>query len=353
MQVNITKILAVFALLVSSISVTFAQGVPQIPQKQSKPNKPVIPTTPVKPKLTVNGYSENANLSVAAEGGSFNLAISTNQGKPQAEDLPVWIDVVSVSSSTILIECAPNIYTHPRDDYFYVTAGKLKVKVNVEQEAKIPSYLRVDGNSSGSYLIDTGGCTKTFSISTDANAWDVTKLPDFCEIAHKTPTSLTIRFSKNTGAERKGTIVLKTAYHSAEINVLQGTALGATVKNVYADYNVFENGKKGMKIHVEFESNGQKGDNLNVCAFFYNHNGDKLTGCSTGEYVTSDGQTTSQRHATATYENSVWHDFTLFIPYDQFPNYSCNLYYNIGIWNQRTKSWSPYSENQHFSITRN
>ena len=52
--------------------------------------------------------------------------------------------------------------------------------------------------------------------------------------------------------------------------------VSATVKNIYVDHNVEEEGVKGMQIEVEFESKNLKGEALYCMVRFYNDDGSPL-----------------------------------------------------------------------------
>ncbi len=105
------------------------------------------------------------------------------------------------------------------------------------------------------------------------------------------------------------------------------------VNKVWVDHNVYQNGQKGMKIHIDFETKGAKGHTIWPVAYFYYSDGTKLQDYD-GNYNTADNQVSTSQKGTATYDHSLWSDFTLFLPYDQLHlssgNY--NLKFNITIY---------------------
>ncbi len=88
-----------------------------------------------------------------------------------------------------------------------------------------------------------------------------------------------------------------------------------------------------MKIHIDFETKGAKGHTIWPVAYFYYSDGTKLQDYD-GNYNTADNQVSTSQKGTATYDHSLWSDFTLFLPYDQLHlssgNY--NLKFNITIY---------------------
>lgn len=118
------------------------------------------------------------------------------------------------------------------------------------------------------------------------------------------------------------------------------TKLGATIEKIWLEHNVSKNGEKGMMIHSRFSVNGLKGTNIQVIAFFRDSERNPLKGGIIPEYTMFDGPCV-KGEANAIYENSLWEDYKLFIPYKALPFASGkNTYYvRIYIRNKQTGVW--------------
>jgi hypothetical protein len=117
----------------------------------------------------------------------------------------------------------------------------------------------------------------------------------------------------------------------------------ATIHKVWVDHNVYENGSKGMRIHVKFDAINVYQHQIKVCVYFYYKNGNALNGISGSSYITSNGKVTVQASSTATYTNSTWNDFTLFMPYSYLNMASgckdLSLEGQVGILYNTTNKW--------------
>lgn len=91
----------------------------------------------------------------------------------------------------------------------------------------------------------------------------------------------------------------------------------ASIERVWVDYNVTENGRKGMKIHVKFNVNGMKGEEGGVAAYFYCADDNSPLMSKNGRYEAVDKQVTAYDSITPGYENTVYNDYDLFMPYDE------------------------------------
>jgi hypothetical protein len=90
----------------------------------------------------------------------------------------------------------------------------------------------------------------------------------------------------------------------------------ATVEKVWIDYDVFENGKKGMRIHVKFKVYGLKGVDSYLAAYFERSNGDKVMGKTTS-FRSTTGQLAVYKALKPGYEPTVYEDAQLFLPYEE------------------------------------
>jgi tetratricopeptide (TPR) repeat protein len=115
---------------------------------------------------------------------------------------------------------------------------------------------------------------------------------------------------------------------SAEKKTISGK-----IDSVWTEHNAVENSKKGMKIHVKFTVYNMLNKQGGVNAWFYFSNGNEVKDSKSGSYRTSTGHASVGKQFSPTYENSLYKDFELFMPYDEIPSGSGkhDLKFKIGI----------------------
>jgi hypothetical protein len=95
--------------------------------------------------------------------------------------------------------------------------------------------------------------------------------------------------------------------------------VSATVKIIYVDHNVVEEGVKGMQIAVEFESKNLKDEALYCMVRFYNDDGSPLVQQSNNKkYRSVNGNVIVGEYTSPTYDDCKTRT-TLFIPYKELP----------------------------------
>jgi hypothetical protein len=90
----------------------------------------------------------------------------------------------------------------------------------------------------------------------------------------------------------------------------------ATFKDLWVDYDVTENGRKGMRVHVKFNVQNMKGTEGYVALYFEKKNGDKILSTSTG-YKSTSGQLAVYKSINPDYVNADYNDLQLFLPYSE------------------------------------
>ena len=94
------------------------------------------------------------------------------------------------------------------------------------------------------------------------------------------------------------------------------TDLKASVEKVWVDYDITENGKRGMRIHVNFTVRGLKGVDSYLAIYFERKNGDKLLNTNP-TYSSKNGQLAVFKSLKPGYEPTVYEDAQLFLPYEE------------------------------------
>jgi hypothetical protein len=104
---------------------------------------------------------------------------------------------------------------------------------------------------------------------------------------------------------------------SPEQTPKSGSDAKAEFGRVWVDYNVTEKGQKGMKIHVKFTLRKMKEVDSYLAVYFEKEGGEKLL-TNNKEYRSKDGQVAVFKSLKPAYDDTVYDDAELFIPYEEF-----------------------------------
>jgi hypothetical protein len=94
------------------------------------------------------------------------------------------------------------------------------------------------------------------------------------------------------------------------------TTQKASVEKVWVDYDVTENGKRGMRIHVNFTVRGLKGVESYLAIYFERKNGEKLMNTNAA-YSSKNGRLAIYKSLKPGFEPTVYEDAQLFLPYEE------------------------------------
>lgn len=92
--------------------------------------------------------------------------------------------------------------------------------------------------------------------------------------------------------------------------------LGGAVAKVWVDHNVERDGRVGMLIHTGFSIAGARQESCEVAAYFYSAAGEPLKDFD-DEYKAPDGQAALGEKFTPQYDDTLFEDFKLYMPYDE------------------------------------
>ncbi len=314
------------------------------------------------PRLSVN----RTNIFVSAYSGTTSITVTSNR---------IWkltntsssLYTVTRSGDNISISYSANPNTTSRSDYFDVvtTDGSKSVRVYVNQEAKASSapYLTVNKTSISA---SSSGATEYITVSSNT-AWKVQFPSGTMYSVSRNGNTLTVTINANASTDSRndyfnvmttdGTKVQKISLsQSGKSYSTSSSSSGsyATINDITVDHNVYQNGLKGMKIHVKFDAYSVYNHTINVCVFFAYRDGVDLIGIVGSNYVTPDGKATVQTSSTANYTNTTWNDFTLFMPYNNLNMRSgCNnlsLEGQVCIYDNTAGKWLT-SSNKKFYFT--
>ena len=105
-------------------------------------------------------------------------------------------------------------------------------------------------------------------------------------------------------------------YKKGDTVTRNSEAVTFKVTRTWVDYNVVENGQKGMRVHVHFEVTGLKGVDSLLAVRVMKENGDVLMN-SNSAYSNSDGELEVSFAMKPGFETTVFKDADVFLPYNQ------------------------------------
>lgn len=189
------------------------------------------------------------------------------------------------------------------------------------------TYLQVDSKTAVSSTYAASGGSETYYVSTDGPSYEVRLLPRWCSVTNKTESSFTIRWETNTGANaRSDWFQVESGSKKVRVSVSQeAQGPSAEIERVWVDHNYFFGGVKGMLIHVKFSTHRMLRKSGNCNAYFHFENGTALKDYNR-QYRATDGQVSVGDTFTPSYEDAVFNDFKLFLPYPE-------LHLSMGFYN--------------------
>ena len=100
--------------------------------------------------------------------------------------------------------------------------------------------------------------------------------------------------------------------------VANGTpGITATFKDLWIDFDVYENSQKGMKIHAKFSVSSMKNIEGFLACYFEKKDGTRLT-TTNSTYRSKTGQLAVYKSITPAYDQADYNDISMFIPYSAF-----------------------------------
>ena len=214
----------------------------------------------------------------------------------------------------------------------------------VEETSNEATYLSV---SESSVTFDSDGGSIDIDISTDGE-WEIgTSTADWGHLSIHS-SSVTLRIDSYSGDEdRTDWFTIKAGDYEKIIEITQhaDNEPSANIERVWVDYNEYNNGYKGMLIHVEFTTENLLGKTVYVYAYFYqsdnqtplhNQYGDKLYFYGTGS---------------PSYKSARFGDFKIFVPYvglNMAPGVSGDFSFDIEV---KDGSGTLYDRDENNSFT--
>lgn len=292
-----------------------------------------------------------SSLSFGPSSNSSSITVTSNRDWNVRTSGASWF-TTSVSGNAINVSCYSNSSSSSRSSYFDVITsdGTKSVRVSISQSGNSSSTLSV---SHTTLNVSSSASTEYLTVSCNS-AWEIEYPSASMYSVTRSGNTLTVAINANTSTESRsdffnvktidGTKSVKvTINQSAKTVSYSSSNSYAIINNVYGEHNVYVNGVKGMKVHVKFDVYDVLNHTIKPCAYFYYADGTALRGIQGSNYITSDGKVTVQERATASYVNTTWNDFVLFIPYSNLNMQSgcknLSLMCGVGIYDETLGKW--------------
>lgn len=91
----------------------------------------------------------------------------------------------------------------------------------------------------------------------------------------------------------------------------------ASFDRIWVDYNVTEQGRKGMRVHTKFSVHKMKDEKIYLAIYFQKKDGTAITS-KNPDYTSQNGNLAIFSSLKPAYENTDYNDVRLFVPYGEF-----------------------------------
>jgi hypothetical protein len=170
-----------------------------------------------------------------------------------------------------------------------------------------------DVNATATALTEAANTNATATAVADANATSTAVAN-----ANATSTTLAERQAEEVNTHATESAVAVQAAADATSTAITKIPINpeGTIDSIKVDYDVMESGEKGMRIHFHMTADGLKGVPCEATVYFYYKNGDHVKDTD-GDYNTTDGQASAGEQFNPGFDNTVYDDFQVFMPYSQ------------------------------------
>lgn len=281
----------------------------------------------LKPRIVYDGLTKEIRkvtlyIKIYNPDGSLKTGSSSPAGYSYSDD----IEVVSGSNHKTGLSgwgsnsgksYVPGTY---RCEIWYSKTKLFEKSFPLYKKSSEASYLQVDSKTALSTSFVSSGGTKTFYVNTDADSYETWGVPVWCRVSDKSASSFTLHCDANTSpSERTDYMKVKAGGKEVRIDIRQAAdekRKRATIESVWVDHNHFNGLIKGMLIHVKFSVDNMLSRQGECTAYFYFQNDQKLRDYNSS-YCTVDGQVAVGQIFRPGYENALYNDFSLFMPYTE------------------------------------
>lgn len=221
--------------------------------------------------LRVNGSSSTQYYDVSASSQTKTFNVSSSDSY-YVRNLPSWCSVTNKYSGSFGLKINANKSSY-RSDWFTVECGGKSVRIYIQQagNSNKSSRLMVNGSSQSKqyYDVSSSAQTQTFTVSAPGS-YKISYLPSWCTVTDKYSNSFKLRINANTTDYRSDWFSVVSGGEEIRVYIRQTAAKKssappkATISNLWVEHNVYEDGKKGMRIHFRLDADNMKGKQEDV-----------------------------------------------------------------------------------------
>lgn len=254
--------------------------------------------------INSDGTITRTTSSSSYSGGSYNGGSSGGSGYG-------WVFFLIICVVVGIIIAV--VFSNKRHQQEYETPVSQVVSLDDDE------YVEVEQNDATTYLtispnsvtFDAEGGSVDIEVSTDGN-WSIGTPTASWGHLSEYGSHVTLTVDPNTENEsRTDWFTIEAGNYERRIEITQGanTTPSAKIERVWVDHNLFNNGVKGMMIHLECEVYNLKGQTVYFYAYFYqgdnstplhDYYGNNLSFSAMGNVLHTSGK---------------WDDFRIFVPY--------------------------------------
>lgn len=266
-----------------------------------------------KPYLLVNGSNEGRKVNVPAQGALLMYDVKTNASEYEVLDLPYWC-TLEKNGSHFIIKATKNRQSD-RTANIRIKTKSDEVTMRLEQSSYRPQRLLVNDKKVVDSNLSASSGQITYKVSTDADSYEITSLSSWFKVIAQGAETFTISYDENPKqTKRTGWFKVKAEGMEVKINLTQTTQkITGQIENVAIEHDIYEDGVKGMKIHLKFFVQNMRGTLGRCVAYMYYEDGTPLKDTN-GLHRTTDGQCSFGEDFTPSYDNSIFNDFVIFVP---------------------------------------
>lgn len=217
-----------------------------------------------------------------------------------------------------------------------------------ESDTELP--LKIEGYSTQHTVnISPSGEEKAYSVRTKSGKLvSETGIGDFevesdaawANIKFKTDAAFLLNTEPNTiGVTRSATITV-TAKGKSTTMIVNQPSTTVTIDKIWVEHNKWSGLAKGMKIHAMFHTYNVRGLTGQCATYFFFANGQKLMDYNM-QFRAMDGQVCCGQNFIPNYDQTVFNDFEMFIPYTELHingHADCKLNVQVSIGGQNAVS---------------
>jgi hypothetical protein len=174
------------------------------------------------------------------------------------------------------------------------------------------------GHIIAAIIVATGTILAALITTCSNSSWKASDVSVAKEVKDKSEEEKEINENIKKDAPKKSAEDEKAEREAAEAKQIEIEKNAATgqIQSVWVDHNIFEDGVKGMRIHVKFSINNLQNVPCRAIAYFYFASGEALKDFNK-KYNSFDGQVSVGTDFTPGFVDTSYNDLQLFMPYDE------------------------------------